>query len=74
MDIPKFSMRETLVPANCSEILCHVCLGSGEYIHRNYLYKEISRETCSYCKGTGKGLINTDTGAFLPAIQAVKPS
>ena len=45
-----------------SEILCYACLGSGEYIWRNYRFKEIGRGLCSNCKGTGKCLIHNITG------------
>lgn len=54
------------IPAAFSEVLCHVCLGSGEYVHRNYRYREVGRETCTHCNGTGRGLISTATAEFLP--------
>jgi DnaJ-class molecular chaperone len=48
-----------------SEILCHVCLGSGEHIRRNYLFKEVGRETCYHCHGTGNGMICNITGELI---------
>ncbi len=59
------SVAERFADMARSEILCHVCLGSGEYIHRNYLSKEVGRETRHHCKGTGKGLLHKVTGEFL---------
>ena len=60
----KNNEQKAKATADCApmtySVRCWVCLGTGEKIERNYLFKEVGKSKCYQCGGTGMTTMPSD--------------